>query len=390
MIKSGLNQESISIKDEEEPPPDKKKVTFVPSIPEWKKILRNSNKSYREFAKKFELPEEEINRVSCKYPMMTNPYYLSLIKEKNDPIYKQCIPSIDEINDSFGEEDPLCEEPEHQARKNVPPLISHRYPDRILLRVSNKCAMYCRFCTRKRKVGNPDKEPTTFEFNKALKYIKDHEEIRDVLLSGGDPLLLEDDVLENILSSVYEIIKNRKNEIIRIGSRVPCTLPQRITEQLCNILKKYHPLYLNTHFNHPTEITPESRKACNLLADSGIVLGCQTVLLKGVNDSPEIMKSLMQGLVNMRVRPYYLYQADPVAGTNHFRTDVRKGLEIYQAIRGYASGLCVPTFVIDAPGGGGKIPIMPDYLVSINEKEVILKNYKGKIYSYPQAQNPNK
>ncbi len=384
MENSKLQQESVLVKEKEEPPSTGNSITYTISIPEWKKLLRNSARAFRDFSKKFDISEEEVRKISCKYPVMVNPYYLSLIKEKNDPIYKQCIPSIEELNDSFGEEDPLHEEPEHQVRKNVPSLITHRYPDRILFRVSNKCAMYCRFCTRKRKVGDPNKQPTISEFNKALKYIQEHEEIRDVLLSGGDPLLLEDNVLENIISSIYNIIKTRKNGIMRIGTRVPCVLPQRITPELCAILKKYHPLFLNSHFNHPSEITPESRRACNLLADSGIVLGCQSVLLKGVNDNPQVMKELMQGLVNMRVRPYYIYQADPVKGTNHFRTDVKKGLEIYKAIRGHTSGLCVPTFVIDAPGGGGKIPIMPEYLVSLDEDKVVLKNYEDKFFEYPQ------
>jgi lysine 2,3-aminomutase len=379
------NSEQASV-SAEEPPPRTSSISYILGIPEWKKILRNSAKSFRDFAKKFAVSEEEVRMVSCRYPMMVNSYYLSLVKEKNDPIYKQCIPSIEEISDDFGEEDPLHEEPENQARKNVPSLITHRYPDRILFRVSNRCAMYCRFCTRKRKVGHPEKQPTVFEFNKALKYIREHEEIRDVLLSGGDPLLLEDEVLDKVISSVYEIMKTRKNGIIRIGTRVPCVLPQRITPELCNILKKYPPIYLNVHFNHPHEITPESKKACNLLADSGIVLGCQTVLLKGINDNARVMKELMQGLVSMRVRPYYIYQADPVKGTNHFRTDVKKGLEIYKAIRGHTSGLCTPTFVIDAPHGGGKIPLMPDYVVGIDKDKVVLRNYEDKIYEYPQAQ----
>jgi len=352
--------------------------------------LRNSNKSFKEFAKKFSLSQEQIQKVSEKYPVRVNPYYLSLIKEKDDAIYKQCIPSLEEINDSFGEEDPLNEEPEHQIRKNVPSLITHRYPDRILFRVSNQCAMYCRFCTRKRKVGDLDKQPTLTEFTKALRYIKAHPEIRDVLLSGGEPLLLDDNFLDGILKLVYEILKKRENSIIRIGTRIPCALPQRITPELCNILKKYSPLYINVHFNHPDEITPESRKACNMLADAGIPLGCQTVLLKGVNDNPKVMKELVQGLVSMRVRPYYIYQADPVKGTNHFRTDVRKGLEIYKALRGHTSGLCIPNFVIDAPGGGGKIPLLPEYVMSVDDNKVVLKNYEDKIFEYPQIKKEEK
>lgn len=376
---------------EEEPPSSVNSVTYIiskegiESVPEWKRILRESDKSLKELIKKFNISQEEINLISCKYPARVNPYYLSLIKEKGDPIYKQCIPSMEEINDSFGEEDPLHEEPEHQERKNVPSLITHRYPDRVLFRISNQCAMYCRFCTRKRKVGDPYKQPTISEISQAISYIKEHEEIRDVLLSGGEPLLLNDSFIEKILKSIYDVLKNRKNSIIRIGTRIPCVLPQRITPELCETLKKYHPLYVNVHFNHPNELTEESKKACDMLADAGIVLGCQTVLLKGVNDNPEVMKELMQGLVSMRVKPYYIYQADPVKGTNHFRTDVKKGLEIYKALRGHTSGLCVPNFVIDAPGGGGKIPILPDYLVSIDNQKVVLKNYEDKIFEYPQV-----
>jgi len=229
-----------------------------------------------------------------------------------------------------------------------------------------------------------NKQPTWNEVLDGLNYLRNHEEIRDVLLSGGDPLMLNDAVLEKIIREVYGIIRHRKNAIIRIGTRMPCVLPQRITPELCQILKRYHPLFINTHFNHPNEITPESRRACEMLADHGIPVGCQTVLLKGVNDSPEIMKELMQELVTMRVRPYYLYQADPVKGTNHFRTRVEKGQEIYRALRGHTSGLCVPTYVIDAPGGGGKVPALPNYISEINDEKVILKDFEGITHEYPQ------
>ncbi|MCX6749831.1 MAG: KamA family radical SAM protein, partial [Candidatus Pacearchaeota archaeon] len=233
--------------------------------------------------------------------------------------------------------------------------------------------------------GDPTKQPTRKEIEKALLYIEEHSEIRDVILSGGDPFMLSDVLLEKILNSVFLIISRRENGIIRIGTRVPCVFPQRITPNLCNILKKYHPLYVNTHFNHPAEITPESRKACEMLADAGIPVGNQTVLLKGVNDNPETMKKLMQGLVSMRVKPYYIYQCDPVKGANHFRTKVEKGLEIYKSLRGHTSGLCVPHFVIDAPGGGGKIPILPEYVQSINNEKVVMKNYEGKEFEYIQG-----
>jgi len=342
----------------------------------------NWNVSLDEISEVFDLPKERLREVCKKYPARIPKYYFSLIKKKDDGIYKQCIPSEEEILDIFGEEDPLCEE--SRIKEGVPSLITHRYPDRVLFRISNSCAMYCRFCTRKRKVGDPNKQPTWKEIEKALLYIKEHSEIRDVILSGGDPLMLQDVLLEKILNAVYLIISNRENGIIRIGTRVPCVFPQRITPNLCNILKKYHPLYINTHFNHPAEITPESRKACELLVNVGIPMGNQTVLLKGVNDNPETMKKLMLGLISMRVKPYYIYQCDPVKGANHFRTKVEKGLEIYKSLRGHISGLCVPHFVIDAPGGGGKIPLLPEYVQSIDDKKVIMKNYKNEKYEYIQ------
>jgi lysine 2,3-aminomutase len=389
--RSNLKQESVS---EEAEPPSLREPSTVSyflkqssSLPEWKKILRKSVSSPKDIALLFGLDPLEVQEICEKYPALINPYYISLIKEREDAVYKQCIPSGQELVDICGEEDPLHEEPEHQVRKNVPSLLTHRYPDRVLFRVSNKCAMYCRFCTRKRKVGDPLKQPTWAGIQKALEYIRDHEEIRDVLLSGGDPLMLDDIVVDKILGSVYDILKQRENSIIRIGTRIPCVLPQRITPELCAILKKYQPIYVNTHFNHPSEITDQSKKACEMLADSGIPVGCQTVLLKGVNDNPEVMKELMQKLVGIRVRPYYLYQADTVKGANHFRTKVEKGLEIYDSLRGHTSGLCVPSFVIDAPGGGGKVPILPNYLQGITEEGVLLKNYEGKLFFYPQVKS---
>lgn len=341
--------------------------------------------SIDEISKVSKLNEEELKKVFEKYPVRITNYYFSLIKEKDDGVYKQCVPSVEEISDICGEEDPLNEEPEHQLRKNVPSLLTHRYPDRVLFRISNSCAMYCRFCTRKRKVGDVHKNPTWSEIAKALVYIREHNEIRDVILSGGDPLMLPDKTLDKILGAVYSIISKRENGIIRIGTRIPVVFPQRITKELCEVLKKYHPLYLNTHFNHPAEITAESKRACGLLADSGIPVGNQTVLLKGVNDNPETMKELMQKLVSIRVRPYYIYQCDPVKGANHFRTRVEKGLEIIKKIRGYTSGLCVPHFVIDAPGGGGKIPLLPEYVQSVDNEKVVMKNYENKVFEYIQA-----
>jgi len=340
----------------------------------WQKLLASSITSPEQLSQYFPVNKEEMRRVIACYPMRINPYYLSLIKEMGDPLWKQAVPDIRELSDENSAEDPLDEEGQSPV-----PNLTHRYPDRVLFLVSNRCAMYCRFCTRKRKVGRhfPINHET---IEKGLAYIQSHKDIRDVLLSGGDPLLLSNKTLENILQALREM---PHVEIIRIGTRVPCTLPQRITWHLCTMLKKYHPLYINIHFNHPDEITGASSLACIRLANAGIPLGCQTVLLRGVNDSPEVMKKLMQKLLTIRVRPYYLYQADLAKGTAHFRTPVEKGLEILKSLRGHTSGLCVPHFVIDAPGGGGKIPLIPDYLAGIKENLLVLRNYENNVYTYP-------
>jgi lysine 2,3-aminomutase len=337
-----------------------------------KKIIELSN-----------LSEKEFTEICKKYPVRIPNYYFSLIQEKDDGIYKQCVPSLEEIAQDSCLEDPLYEDSDKQ-KKDVPSLITHRYPDRVLFRISNSCEMYCRFCTRKRKVGDENKNPSKKEISSAINYIKEKKEIRDVLLSGGDPLILPIYELEETISKIYPIISKRDG-IIRIGTRIPCVFPEGINSELCNMLKRYHPVYMNIHFNHPREITEESKAACNRLADAGIPLGSQTVLLKGVNDSPDVMKKLMQKLVSIRVKPYYLYQCDPVKGANHFRTKVEKGIEIIKEIRGYTSGLCVPHFVIDAPGGGGKTPLLPEYVKEINDKKVILTNYEGKLFEYHQV-----
>jgi lysine 2,3-aminomutase len=308
--------------------------------------------------------------------MNINPYYLGLVKEMGDPIYLQAIPDERELSHVAGEEDPLAEE----AWSPIPGL-THRYPDRVLFLVSGRCAMYCRFCNRKRKVGRPE-VVTERSIAEGLGYIQDHHEIRDVLLSGGDPLLLEDACLGNILSRLRSM---RHIEIIRIGTRVPCTLPQRITTQLAELLKKFHPLYINTHFNHPDEITPATRHACALLADAGIPLGNQSVLLKGVNDDRGVMKRLMQKLLTLRVRPYYLFQADFTRGTSHFWTPVNKGLEIISEIQGFTSGLCVPRYALDLPGGGGKVSLVPDQVKGREGRTYIFSNYLGKEYRYTEV-----
>jgi lysine 2,3-aminomutase len=370
---------------EDEPPSGRNSISISLEVPEWKRILKRSISNPKEISVLLGIPEENLKTICEKYPARINPYYISLIREIGDPIYKQCVPDLKEITDDYGDEDPLYEEPENQKRENVPSLITHRYPDRVLFRISNQCAMYCRFCTRKRKVGDINKNPNWEEIIQGIEYIKQNGEIRDVLFSGGDPLMLDDIILERIIKIVYEIMQTRKNSIIRIGTRIPCVLPQRITKELCEMLKKYQPIFLNTHFNHPNEITEESRKACNMLADAGIPLGNQTVLLKGINDNPETMKELMQGLLSMRVKPYYIYQTDLIKGTNHFRTKVEKGFEILDSLVGNTSGLCIPHFVIDAPGGGGKIPISPNTIVKIDDKEVVLRNFEGGEFKYAQV-----
>lgn len=343
---------------------------------QWTIDLRNSVTNGEKLADDFGANAEEIAAVCRNYPMRIPRYYYNLIQEKGDPIWKQSVPSINELMDECAPEDPLNEEEDSPV-----PRLTHRYPDRVLLLITDRCPMYCRFCTRKRMVGRTS-TITEKTIAMGIDYIRSHPEIRDILLSGGDPLMVSDRKLEHIISSLRAI---PHVQIIRIGTRFPCVLPSRISESLCAMLKKYHPIFVNTHFNHPREITPQSREACERLANAGIPVGCQTVLMKGVNDDPVVLKELMHKLLMMRVRPYYLYQADLTRGTNHFRTRVEAGLEIMQSLRGYTTGFGVPQFVIDAPGGGGKIPLMPDYVVKFDDKEIVLRNFEGKQYCYPQA-----
>jgi len=322
----------------------------------------------------------ELKETLEKFPLSISPYYVSLIKTeeyKTDPIFLQSFPSVKELEISDSDmSDPLAEDKDSPA-----PGITHRYPDRVLFTISNVCAMYCRHCTRKRKVGDVDFIPNRGMIKAGIGYIKQNPQIRDVLLSGGDPLMLSDDYLDWILSEISAI---DHVEIIRIGTRIPVVLPYRVTDGLINVLKKYHPVWINTHFNHPREITASSREALHKLADAGIPLGNQSVLLAGVNDCPRIMKKLVHQLVHNRVRPYYLYQCDLSEGLNHFRTPVGKGIEIIESLIGHTSGLAVPTYVIDAPGGGGKIPIMPHYLISWSTNKVVLRNYEGVITTYKE------
>jgi lysine 2,3-aminomutase len=314
-----------------------------------------------------------------RFRMAITPYFLSLIdpSDPSDPLRKQAVPVLAETETYPWEKaDPLNEEGDSPV-----PAIVHRYPDRVLLLVTKCCATYCRHCTRRRLVGEEDAALSDEELGQALDYIRSHKEIRDVLVSGGDPLTLSDERIESILAQIRSI---PHVEIIRIGTRVPCTLPMRITDSLLSRLKKYHPLWINTHFNHPKELTPEACQALGKLADAGIPLGNQSVLLKGVNDSPEIIKELCLGLVKARVRPYYLYQCDLSQGLEHFRTDVRLGIEIEKKLQGNITGFAVPKFVIDSPGGGGKVPINPEYVLSLDDDQVIFRNYEDKVFAYPQ------
>lgn len=324
--------------------------------------------------------KRELEKTIQKFPLSITPYYASLIETKNyhnDPIFRQAFPSPLELKLSKCDmKDPL-----HEDKDSPTKGITHRYPDRVLFLISNKCAMYCRHCTRKRKVGDPDHIPSKEQILNCIAYIRKHREIRDVLLSGGDALMLPDDFLDWILTELGSI---PHVEVVRIGSRTPVVLPYRITDELVYMLKKHHPIWLNTHFNHPRELTPSAKEALKKLADAGIPLGNQSVLLAGVNDCPQIMKKLNQKLVQNRVRPYYLFQCDLSEGLTHFRTSIGKGIEIMESLIGHTSGFAVPTYVIDAPGGGGKIPVMPNYILSWSTNKTVLRNYEGVITTYQE------
>jgi lysine 2,3-aminomutase len=309
------------------------------------------------------------------FQMRITPAALAQIKAVGDPFWLQYVPTVEELNITDGVVDSLDEDADSPV-----PNITHRYPDRALFLVSPVCASYCRFCTRRRKVGDPEKIPLN-QYDSAFAYLASHPEIRDVILSGGDPMLLSDRRLEYLFQKLRAI---PHIEIIRIGSRITSHLPERITPEFCEMVQRYHPVYMNTHFDHPDELTPDAVAALDRLSKAGVPLGCQTVLLKGVNDDPAVMRELMHRLLKARVRPYYIYMCDPVAGGEHFRTTVKTGLEIIRSLRGWTSGLAVPHFVIDAPGGGGKVPLLPEYVESITEDEVVLRNYEGRRFVYKQ------
>jgi lysine 2,3-aminomutase len=340
---------------------------------QWQQILASSVTRPEEIAGRYPISTRALEEVVGRFPMRITPYYLGLIEEPGDPIWRQCIPDVRELEDDRLSCDPLNE-------KGFSPVsgLIHRYPDRAVWLVSSMCATFCRFCMRKHQVGWGKPNPNGSDDN-VLNYIEKTPAIRDVILSGGDPLLLSDDILENLLTGLRRI---SHVEIVRIHTRVPVVLPERITPKLCRLLKQAHPLFINTHFNHPAEITTQSAEACSKLADAGIPLGNQTVLLKGVNDDPLVMKTLMQRLLSVRVRPYYIHQADLVQGTRHFHVSVDRGLEILSGLRGHTTGLAVPYYMIDLPGGKGKVPVLPEG-VQRRGDSLLLRNYLGEVVEYP-------
>ncbi|WP_054697375.1 KamA family radical SAM protein [Syntrophomonas palmitatica] len=344
---------------------------------DWKWQLKHRIKDANQLGMILELRQKEIQfiaKVSKRYRWAISPYYLSLITDnfRDSPIYKQAVPDIRELK-SGGCLDPMDEENSSPA-----PCITRRYPDRLIINVTNQCAMFCRHCQRRRNIGENDSHCSREDLQKALLYVARNQEIRDVLVTGGDALLLNDNIIAGILSTLHAI---PHVEIIRLGTRVPVTLPQRITPELCDILRSYPPLYINTQFNHPLEITPEAKEACDRLIQAGVVLGNQAVLLKGINDDPIVMRKLNQELLRIRVRPYYIFQAKDVVGTLHWRCSIETGLEIMESLRGHTSGLAIPTYVVNAPGGRGKVPLMPNYILSKEEDVIYLQNWEGRAIS---------
>lgn len=353
---------------------------------DWRWQLQNGIRDIETLEKVIRLTDEEranLKKCLTKFTMEITPYYAALMDHEDPdcPVRMQSVPRLNELFDAPSDlNDPL-----HEDVDSPVPGLTHRYPDRVLLLVTNICSMNCRHCTRRRLVGDTDVDMPEENISKAIEYIRNHPEVRDVLISGGDPLVLPDDRLESVIQRLRAI---EHVEVIRIGTRMPVVLPQRITDELVGMLKQYHPIYVNTHYNHPKEITVEAREACRKLADAGISLGNQSVLLRGINDDTVVMKKLVHKLLTIRVKPYYIYQCDLSLGISHFRTSVAKGIEIIESLRGHTSGFAVPTFVVDAPGGGGKIPVMPNYLISMGDDRAILRNYEGVIttYTWPTQQ----
>jgi lysine 2,3-aminomutase len=324
----------------------------------------------------------EVTPALTRFPAAITPYYASLVEkpDMSDPIVAQAVPSVAEISDPpHLSDDPLDEDSAMPA-----PGLIHRYPDRALLLAATACAVCCRHCNRKRVTGQADSRGTGIRLAEAVGYLARHPEIRDVIISGGDPLTLSTDQLEETVSAVRSV---PSVDIIRIGTRTPVVLPMRITNELVTMLRAYHPIFVNTHFNHPRELTPQSVAACARLADAGVPLGNQTVLLRGVNDNPQVLEELFRGLVRNRVRPYYLFQCDLVSGVEHFRTPLARGIEIMEYLRARLSGVAIPNFVVDTPSGGGKVPVLPDYVVSMSPTHTVLRSAKGKLVTYPEPAN---
>jgi len=391
LISADEEPPSAAISETEEPPSSRSKIgsenrkRFFGHVSEenwkdWRWHFRNRITTIEELSKFVPLSSKEQSRlklVTTKYPFAVTPYYLTLINvdDPNDPIRKQAIPSFDEIGlVGMGQEDPL-----EEVRDSLVPGLVQRYPDRALMVLTDICPMFCRHCTRKREWKNGGWVHSTAEIEAMLEQIRTHKMIRDVIISGGDPLTLSTHRLEEVISKLRQI---EHIEIIRIGTRFPVVLPQRIDDELCAMLSKYGSIWLNTHFNHPNEITPESAAACDKLLRSGIPVNNQSVLLRGVNDSVETQMRLCQGLLKTKVRPYYLFQADEVQGTEHLRTTVETGLKIIEGMRGYTSGIAIPTYVVDLPGGGGKVPLQPEYLLSQTGDTLTFRNYQGRIFHY--------
>ena len=402
-ISAGEEPPGKKIGDTEEPPSSRGKIAsenrkrFFGHVSEedwkdWRWHFRNRITSVEELSKYIPLSAKEQARlklVISKYPLAVTPYYLTLIDVEDplDPIRKQAIPSFDEIAlAGMGLEDPL-----EEVRDSLVPGLVHRYPDRVLMVLTDICPMFCRHCTRKREWRNGGWVRTSAEIEAMLEQIRKDKAIRDVIISGGDPLTLSAHRLEEVLSKLRQI---EHVEIIRIGTRFPVVLPQRVDDELCAMLSKYGPIWLNTHFNHPNEITPEAAAACDRMLRSGIPVNNQSVLLRGVNDSVETQIRLCQNLLRSKVRPYYLFQADEVQGTEHLRTTVETGLKIIEGMRGHTSGIAIPTYVVDLPGGGGKVPLQPAYLVAQNDDELTFRNYQGRFFHYhepkPIGQTPGK
>ncbi len=364
-----------------------KRVEIFPEVTDeqwndWRWQVRNRIETLEELKKYVKLSAEEeegIKKSLEKFRMAITPYYLSLIdwNDPYDPIRRQAVPGVEEMHTAKADLlDPL-----HEDEDSPVPGLTHRYPDRVLFLITDMCSMYCRHCTRRPFAGQNDSSTPEDNITKGIEYIANTPQIRDVVLSGGDALLISDEKLESIIKRLRAI---PHVEIIRLGTRTPVVLPQRITDNLVNMLKKYHPIWVNTHFNHSNEITEESAEACRKLADNGFPLGNQSVLLRGVNDCVHVMKKLVHDLVRMRVRPYYIYQCDLSIGLEHFRTPVSKGIQIIEGLRGHTTGFAVPTFVVDAPGGGGKTPVMPQYVISQAPHKVVLRNFEGVITTYTE------